>query len=115
MSISAQARKRFRLILQSLEDADEILDLLEEAAADSVNYSQSFTVGNWVSAEAGDLYSLTVTHNLNKINVQVSVRDTTGQLVQPHRVSIPNSNQVIIYVTQSSADARFAGTVTVDV
>lgn len=115
MAISEQARRRFRVILQNIEDADEILNLLDDAASASVNYSQSFNVGNWVSAESGDLYSLAVNHNLGKTNVQVSVRDSSGQLVQPHKISIVNSNQLIIYVTQAGSDARFQGTVTVDV
>lgn len=41
--------------MQSIEKADEIINVLDTAAANSVNYTQSFLITDWVSAVEFDL------------------------------------------------------------
>ncbi len=117
MSVTSQSRQRLRQTMQSLEMADEILDLLEAAAANSQNFAQSFLVGDWISSDSGDTYSLTVVHNLNTLRPEISVYDSSApaQKVDLHSVLIVNSNTVTIKVSQQSSDARFAGQIVVDV
>lgn len=46
-SISLEARRRFRLQLQSIEYADEIVDSLNEYLARFIPFSQTFSSSNW--------------------------------------------------------------------
>ena len=46
-SISLEARRRFRLQLQSIEYADEIIDSLNEYLARFIPFSQTFSSSNW--------------------------------------------------------------------
>lgn len=114
MSISLATRQRLRQTLRSLEMADEIIDLLNQASEDSVNFIQNFSVLDWVSSESGDTYSLTITHNLNTLKPEVAVYENDLE-VNLHKVQVVDSNTVKLFVSQASSDSRFAGKVIIDV
>jgi len=114
MSISSATRQRLRQTLKNVEIADEILNALDQASIDAVNYSQNFLVADWASSEAGDTYSLTVAHNLNTLKPEVLVYESNVK-VEVHKIQIVDNNTVKLFVSQAGSDARFAGKVIIDV
>lgn len=114
MSISMSTRQRLRQTLKNLEMADEIVNALDQASQDSVNFTQTFGLMDWVSSESGDTYSLTIVHNLNTLKPEVTIYENDFK-VDLHKIQVVNSNTVRLYVSQASSDSRFVGRVIIDV
>lgn len=117
MPVSFAARQRLRQTMHNTELADEIIQLLDVATANSSNYTQSFVIADWMSNDSGDTYSLTINHNLNTNKPMIEVIDDSApnEIIELHKKQIVNANTIVLKVTQNGADARFNGRVTIDV
>ena len=67
-------------------------------------------IGDWFSTDAGETFSIDITHTLNTVNVTVDIYEG-NQIVWAEDVLVLDVNTVRIKVSQAEVDARFNGTI----
>lgn len=97
-----------------LEDCSGIAGVFAEhyhddGSAGTGSFVFTFDIIDWFSTDAGDTYSIDVSHGLNTLFPKITVFDTNNEELLLHKIRILDGNTVRIKVTQQGADGRFEG------